>query len=453
MQRANLCLVVAVIVILCPLFLAAGVSNFISYQGRLTTPAGAAVADGSYQLSFNISDSPTSTAFYESGQVTVAVTNGLFSVNIGAPPMSALPYQLWDYPNLYLGIAVGSDPEMSPRTPFGTSVYAFRAANADTAELARSVRIGDSTMIADAVGVRIGDATQPGDYTLVHLQRTWNTPLTRRGMYIYAHNAGSGGINGMQIDASTAAGQPNDVTGIVVNAYGDGPNRTAIYGVAGTAGGSTGSSFGVLGSAGVGTDVYGVFGAANTGTNCYGVYGYALAQPNSYAGYFSGNVSVTGTLSKGGGAFKIDHPLDPANKYLQHSFVESPDMLNIYNGNVILDADGRAVVSMPGYFEALNREFRYQLTAIGAPGPDLFVASEMQNNEFVIAGGKPGMKVSWQVTGVRKDPYAETNRIVVEVEKLGKERGKYLHPEAYDLPEEAAVDSSQREIAHSTSKR
>ena len=67
----------------------------------------------------------------------------------------------------------------------------------------------------------------------------------------------------------------------------------------------------------------------------------------NWAGYFNGNVNVTGTLSKGGGSFKIDHPLDPTNKNLYHSFVESPDMMNIYNGNVITDASGYATVTMP----------------------------------------------------------------------------------------------------------
>ena len=59
-------------------------------------------------------------------------------------------------------------------------------------------------------------------------------------------------------------------------------------------------------------------------------------------GEFIGDVDVTGTLTKSAGSFKIDHPLDPENKYLSHSFVESPDMMNIYNGNVVLDATGEA---------------------------------------------------------------------------------------------------------------
>ena len=65
----------------------------------------------------------------------------------------------------------------------------------------------------------------------------------------------------------------------------------------------------------------GVYGLATdpSGVN-YGVYGETWSS-NGYAGYFQGRVRVTGNLSKGGGSFKIDHPLDPENKYLQHSFV------------------------------------------------------------------------------------------------------------------------------------
>lgn len=145
----------------------------------------------------------------------------------------------------------------------------------------------------------------------------------------------------------------------------------------------------------------------------------------------SGNLSISGNLSKGGGSFKIDHPLDPANKYLYHSFVESPDMMNIYNGLVTLGARGCAWITMPDYFQALNRDFRYQLTSIGRPQPNLYIGKELSGSRFKIAGGKPGGKVSWQVTGVRQDAWANAHRIPVEVEKPTGERGHYLHPELY----------------------
>ncbi|MBX7131825.1 MAG: hypothetical protein K1X67_04010 [Fimbriimonadaceae bacterium] len=147
----------------------------------------------------------------------------------------------------------------------------------------------------------------------------------------------------------------------------------------------------------------------------------------------TGNANVSGNLSKGGGAFKIDHPLDPANYYLYHSFVESPDMKNIYDGVVACDGNGRAVVELPDYFEALNKDFRYQLTCVGGFS-NVYIDQEVANNRFVIAGGRPGLKVSWQVTGIRKDAYANKHRIPNTVPKADEDRGYYLHPDAFGLP-------------------
>ena len=191
-----------------------------------------------------------------------------------------------------------------------------------------------------------------------------------------------------------------------------------------------------------GTD-WGAIWAVNQGTSP------AIVGKNSSgpAAYFQGNVQVTGTVSKGGGSFKIDHPLDPENKYLYHSFVESPDMMDIYNGNAVLDGNGETWVELQEWFEALNRDFRYQLTAMGAPGPNLYIAEKITHNRFKIAGGQPGMEVSWQVTGIRKDPFAEKHRIPVEEEKPANERGKYLHPDAYNLPQTMGTDYSDKETS------
>ena len=115
-------------------------------------------------------------------------------------------------------------------------------------------------------------------------------------------------------------------------------------------------------------------------------------------------------------------------------------MMNVYNGNATLDASGAAWIDLPAYFQALNRDFRYQLTAIGGPGPNLYIAQEVQNNRFQIAGGGPGLRVSWQVTGIRQDAYANANRIVVEAEKPAGERGTFLHPEAFGQDRSRGLD-------------
>jgi hypothetical protein len=160
----------------------------------------------------------------------------------------------------------------------------------------------------------------------------------------------------------------------------------------------------------------------------------------------SGDLHVAGSISKGGGSFLIDHPLDPENKYLYHSFVESPDMMNVYNGVAELGPDGSVVVKLPTYFQALNKDFRYQLTALGMPQPQLHVALEIENNEFLVAGGKPHGRVSWQVTGIRKDRFGEAHRIVPEVEKESDLKGYYLHPAEHGQPAEKSLGPRQLEV-------
>ncbi len=135
----------------------------------------------------------------------------------------------------------------------------------------------------------------------------------------------------------------------------------------------------------------------------------------------SGNLTVSGTITKGGGSFRIDHPLDPENKYLYHFFVESSEMKNVYDGIVVCDQRGEAVVELPEWFEALNEDFRYQLTCVGGYAP-VYIKEEIRDNRFVIAGGKPGLKVSWQVTGIRKDKWALEHRMPIEQEKPRSQR-------------------------------
>ncbi len=152
-----------------------------------------------------------------------------------------------------------------------------------------------------------------------------------------------------------------------------------------------------------------------------------------------------GTMSKGAGAFKIDHPLDPENKYLYHSFVESPDMMNIYNGVVTTDSQGFATVTLPDYFTGLNRDYRYQLTVIDESENDFIFAKvyrKVENNEFIIKTSQPDVEVSWQVTGIRQDAFANSDRIPNVVDKEPENKGKYLHPASFGQPESRGIHTS-----------
>jgi len=163
-----------------------------------------------------------------------------------------------------------------------------------------------------------------------------------------------------------------------------------------------------------------------------------------WAGYFAGNVYVAGILEKAFNFFKIDHPLDPANKLLRHSVVESSEMKNLYDGTATLDARGEAVVELPHWFEALNRDFRYQLTAIGAASPNLHVAKAISKGRFSIAGGMPGGAVCWQVTGTRHDAAALAHPLIVEEEKAQHERGSFLNPSAQRADDDKGVEHRMR---------
>src|SRR5580700_1108453 len=198
------------------------------------------------------------------------------------------------------------------------------------------------------------------------------------------------------------AGGGNDIAGSGISAYGGPANGTYADGGRGV--NASGGNGGYVG----GDGVYAAGG--NGGYAGDGIFAFPGSGAEAYAGDFYGDVDVSGTLSKTGGSFKIDHPLDPANKYLYHSFVESPDMKNIYDGTVVTDGSGAAIVTMPSWFEALNTDFRYQLTVIGQFAQAI-VAAEIVNRSFIIKTSKPGVKVSWQVTGVRHDAWANAHRI------------------------------------------
>jgi hypothetical protein len=217
-------------------------------------------------------------------------------------------------------------------------------------------------------------------------------------------------------------------------------------GVRGQASGGTG----VHGTAVAGIGVRGESSLSNgvrgTSTNGFGVYG---ASDNNFAGYFDGpvhigdNLEVLGDLDVSGTkSFRVDHPGDPANRYLYHYCAEGAEPLTLYSGTVVLDARGTARVHMPDWFGMVNADVRYQLTAIGQPAPNLHVAGGATSGSFRIAGGPAGGEVCWQLTARRNDAYLRAHPARVEVDKPAAERGTYLHPVEHGQPEAAGISHS-----------
>jgi hypothetical protein len=320
-------------------------------------------------------------------------------------------------------VGVGAGSGISGTSPSGIGVY-----GAGTTGM-----LGQST---SGIGVYGASAVGNG----VH-------GTSNSGVGVDGISSSGNGVQGTTISGAGVYGDSNNGYGVVGNSN----SGAAVYGTSGTGVGVNGisdSHYGVYGVSSSNNGVYGqsthgngVFGTSGTGSGA-GVYGTG----STWAGYFAGDVHVTGTCcSAGAGTYKIDDPTDPANRYLYHSAVESPDMMDIYNGNVTTDDKGQATVTMPPYFQALNRDFRYQLTVIAQPGQfaQAIVTSEITDNRFSIQTDKPNVKVSWQVTGIRQDGYANVHRMPVEVDKPAGEKGKYLYPTELGRPASSGVDSQE----------
>jgi hypothetical protein len=238
------------------------------------------------------------------------------------------------------------------------------------------------------------------------------------GLHWHGRGSAPGVLGTTNSGAANTAGVRGMINTSAPNAAGvRGDNASASCCGMGVAGFHAGQGIGVYGEAPIG----------------FGVSGYS---PFNWSGYFQGSVNVVGTLFKSSGAFRIDNPLDPAHSYLQHSFVESPDMKNIYDGNVTTNAKGFATVKLPAYFQALNKDFRYQLTVVGKAHWDAKAAiwQEVKNNRFTIRTDQRNVTVSWLVTGIRKDAWANAHRIQTVVPKTGSADNKYVHPELYGKP-------------------
>ncbi|MEO5721448.1 MAG: hypothetical protein ABIR71_08270 [Chthoniobacterales bacterium] len=390
-----------------------------TYQGQLRR-SGAAYT-GTCNFQFTLWDAASGGVGNTINRPSVNVANGLFTVVLDFGDMFKGDAR-------WLGTSVqcsgdGGFTALDPRQPVTAAPYAL--------SLRPGAQINGS---ADFASMLSGNNSGAGFGILGSGQiGLYGSSANPSGFGVVGENSTGYGMKGK--GSVGVFGQPIADSGTGV--YGDAQNVTNGFGVVGR--GKTGVLGETYSSAGVGVSGYG------SGANTVGVYGSTF---NGWAGRFNGpvdiigNLFVAGSVSKQAGSFKIDHPLDPANKFLSHSFVESPEMMNIYNGNVTTDATGSATVTLPAYFSALNRDFRYQLTVMGQFAQAIVSRKIIADNTFTIRTDKLGVEVSWQVTGVRQDAYAKENPIVVEEAKSAAEDGKYLYPAGFGAGEEQRIGHS-----------
>lgn len=476
----------------------AQIPRTISYQGFLTNSDGSPKPDGNYTFVFSLySGSTGGTAFWSESK-TLNIKKGLFSTMLGdkTPFGDTVKFgnQYW------LGIKIGSDPELSPRVALTAAGYSLSSDNVSNGRVVKSINgIKDNVVLKAGSNAVINTAgntiTISGGNGSGGIQQIKNTD---KSLNIINSSGPAATINlKLPLAISDSADDPVSVFSSTAIGSGRGilgqsDGGTGVVGLSNSGNGVYGS--GATGVSGNSTNGYGVYafsenshalhagslndyGVVGITTNGWGgtygetsgrahgilgfhdaskditagVYGYGSGSASKldYAGWFDGtvlnygNVYIYNDLDVFGTKnFMIDDPLDPLNKYLVHSCIESPERLNVYCGNITTDADGNATVDLPDYFEAVNTNFKYQLTVIGQFAQAI-IATEISNNSFTIKTDKPNVKVSWMVSGDRNDPYAKAHPMVVEQEKSTIEKGKYLHPELYGQPEEKGIYYSQ----------
>ena len=364
---------------LCLLFLSVGafaqVPQTLNFQGVLSGTDGNTVTDGDYDVTFALYEGAVGGAAVYTEELSVTVVGGVFSTLLGDSGIEIdLPF---DRP-YWLGLSVGSETEMSPRIAFASVPYSLQS---------RSV-LGEENEFPSDGDVIVGGGT---------------LKVLNGGAIQWYDEAGDG-----QVEISAAGigiAMPND--GVIFLASGvgfgvgvlDGSENFLFVGVEGIVRHSREAVF----SDGIYIDGAITFNGRGT------IEGIGLD--------ILGDLNVAGPVNASVKNFQIDHPIYPELKYLRHSSVESSEMKNLYDGAVRLGKHGEAWIELPNWFDALNTDFRYQLTAIGTSAPSLFIKDEIKNGRFRIAGGHSGLKVSWQVTGVRHDTYALEHPLQVEIDK------------------------------------
>lgn len=264
------------------------VPGMIDYQGKITNSSNTPIS-GSVNLAFAIyAASSGGTAIWSEPHTGITATDGLVHVLLGS--RNPLDETVFDGSDLWLGINVNSDGEMSPRLRIASVPYAINADNLDGKDSDDFVSTqGDNmtgTLILNTPSNCISATSTSGDC----ISATSSNSYAIKGASMYNH-----GVHGSSTSSYGVAGYSSEGSGV----YGQSSSNIGVSGYCSPSG--SGGYYGINGlvTGGSGTN-YGVYGRAQNGTTNFGVYGSAETGVTNYAGYFDGDVRATGSLQVNG---------------------------------------------------------------------------------------------------------------------------------------------------------
>jgi hypothetical protein len=134
---------------------AAGVPAVLVEQGRLLKKNGNPVT-GAVTIAFAIYDAPVGGSVLWSEAQSITPDNGYFSAQLG--DVTPIPSTVFNGALRYIGITVGTDPEMTPRQTVDSVPYALLATNVNGDITPRSVLVNGATVI-DSTGKWVGPSS------------------------------------------------------------------------------------------------------------------------------------------------------------------------------------------------------------------------------------------------------------------------------------------------------
>jgi hypothetical protein len=142
----------------------AAVSQVLSYQGRLVSPStGLPQPDGDYQMTFSIYNVATGGTPLWTETKSVPVSSGFFAALLG--DTTPLVLANFDGQELFLGITLTGDAEMTPRQRLAHVAYAMHAETAGAATLAANATNATNAVNAtNATNAGTLDGLQPADF-------------------------------------------------------------------------------------------------------------------------------------------------------------------------------------------------------------------------------------------------------------------------------------------------
>lgn len=188
---------------------ATGIRRTINFQGKLVNTNGTNVANGNYSIVFSIYDvSSGGTALWSETQSTVAVTDGVFQVELGSSTVFPADFNFnWD--GRYLGVNVASDGEMTPRIRLTAAPYAFNA------EKVAGLTVQDTSGVASTSAIlRLANGKTIVVNNSLTFSGTDSTTITFQGTDTYVGRTTSDTLTNKTIGSTglTFSGATTDIT-------------------------------------------------------------------------------------------------------------------------------------------------------------------------------------------------------------------------------------------------